>query len=143
MDSSRSGLLSTLIMTVPLIVVPAIALLRPAGPNQGLSTNQLEASDTDDFFNEEFGGFGTDDFDNDRLKPDISQAPEGSEDYSELFAESNKAGSASSASGLASAGASGFADPFAVSEPSPQESSPPETDQQLNSEERGLGDRQG
>jgi hypothetical protein len=45
MDSSRSGLLSTLLMTLPLIVVPAIALLRPPGPVSGVSTTPLDASD--------------------------------------------------------------------------------------------------
>ena len=45
MDSSRSGLLSTLLMTLPLIVVPAIALLRPPGQLPGVSTTSLDASD--------------------------------------------------------------------------------------------------
>ena len=45
MDSSRSGLLSTLLMTLPLIVVPAIALLRPPGQAPGVSTSRLDASD--------------------------------------------------------------------------------------------------
>ena len=55
MDSSRSGLLSTLLMTLPLIVVPAVALLRPPG-QVGVSTVDLEASDgsTDDSL---FDGF--------------------------------------------------------------------------------------
>jgi len=44
MDSSRSGLLSTLLMTLPLIVVPAVALLRPPG-QVGISTVDLEASE--------------------------------------------------------------------------------------------------
>jgi len=44
MDSSRSGLLSTLLMTLPLIVVPAIALLRPPGPTVGVSTSSLDAA---------------------------------------------------------------------------------------------------
>jgi len=44
MDSSRSGLLSTLLMTLPLIVVPAVALLRP--PGQGsVSSVELAASE--------------------------------------------------------------------------------------------------
>lgn len=43
MDSSRSGLLSTLLMTLPLIVVPAIALLRPPGQTAGVSTAPLDA----------------------------------------------------------------------------------------------------
>lgn len=44
MDSSRSGLLSTLLMTLPLIVVPAVALLRPPGPG-GVSSVDLAASE--------------------------------------------------------------------------------------------------
>ncbi len=44
MDSSRSGLLSTLLMTLPLIVVPAIALLRPPGQTVGVSTTSLDAA---------------------------------------------------------------------------------------------------
>jgi hypothetical protein len=45
MDSSRNGLLSTLLMTLPLIAVPAIALLRPPGQQPGVSTNPLEAGE--------------------------------------------------------------------------------------------------
>lgn len=48
MDSSRSGLLSTLLMTLPLIVVPAVALLRPPG-QAGISTGQLDASQDEEF----------------------------------------------------------------------------------------------
>ena len=44
MDSSRSGLLSTLLMTLPLIVVPAVALLRPPGQG-GVSSVELGASE--------------------------------------------------------------------------------------------------
>jgi hypothetical protein len=54
MDSSRSGLLSTLLMTLPLIVVPALALLRQPGQDVSVSTTRLGASETgeDDFLNE-------------------------------------------------------------------------------------------
>jgi hypothetical protein len=45
MESSRSGLLSTLLMTLPLIVVPAVALLRPPGRIASVSTTPLEAKD--------------------------------------------------------------------------------------------------
>lgn len=45
MDSSRSGLLSTLLMTLPLIVVPAIALLRPAGGPSGVSQTVARGSE--------------------------------------------------------------------------------------------------
>ena len=58
MDSSRSGLLSTLLMTLPLIVVPAVALLRPPG-QAGVSTAPLDASE-DDEFDSMFGDFDAD-----------------------------------------------------------------------------------
>lgn len=55
MDSSRSGLLSTLLMTLPLIVVPAIALLRPPGHTSGVSTVPLDAANlVDEIFPDEF-----------------------------------------------------------------------------------------
>lgn len=55
MESSRSGLLSTLLMTLPLIVVPAIALLRPPGQVGSVSTSPLEASnDPEEELLEEF-----------------------------------------------------------------------------------------
>ena len=46
MDSSRSGLLSTLLMTLPLIVVPAIALLRPAGGQVGVAQTAAQGSES-------------------------------------------------------------------------------------------------
>jgi hypothetical protein len=46
MDSTRSGLLSTLLMTLPLIVVPALALLRPPNAPSSVSTQNL-AADTE------------------------------------------------------------------------------------------------
>jgi hypothetical protein len=58
MDSSRSGLLSTLLMTLPLIVVPAVALLRPPG-QPGVSTATLDASEADDV-DAMFDGFDAD-----------------------------------------------------------------------------------
>ena len=59
MDSSRGGALSTLILMLPLIVVPALVVLRPSDRNSGLSSYDLAASDTnsDDFLSD------TDDFD--------------------------------------------------------------------------------
>ena len=60
MDSSRNSLLSTLLMTLPLIVVPLIAMLRPPGPTGGISTAPMAASETpwlndfDGLFQEEF-----------------------------------------------------------------------------------------
>lgn len=49
MDSSRNSLLSTLLMTLPLIVVPAIALLRPPG-NAGMASVPLAAAPEEDSF---------------------------------------------------------------------------------------------
>lgn len=46
MDSSRSGLLSTLLMTLPLIIVPAMALLRPPNPSASVSSQNLAADDS-------------------------------------------------------------------------------------------------
>lgn len=72
MDSSRSGLLSTLLMTLPLIVVPAVALLRPPG-QVGVVTTDLAASDADE--NDAlFEGFP-------EFDPD--HAPPSSDDHSE------------------------------------------------------------
>ena len=48
MDSSRSGLLSTLLMTLPLIIVPAMALLRPPNPSGSVSSQNLAADDSPD-----------------------------------------------------------------------------------------------
>lgn len=61
MDSSRSGLLSTLLMTLPLIVVPAVALLRPPGQT-GVSTASLDAAEVDDVDSmfDDFDGFDAD-----------------------------------------------------------------------------------
>ena len=48
MDSSRSGLLSTLLMTLPLIIVPSIALLRPAGGPAGVAQTVAQGAQTPD-----------------------------------------------------------------------------------------------
>jgi hypothetical protein len=45
MDSSRSGFLSTLLMTLPLIIVPALALLRPPHPSASVSSRNLAADE--------------------------------------------------------------------------------------------------
>jgi hypothetical protein len=59
MESSRSSLLSTLLMTLPLIVVPAIALLRPPGQSAGISTSALDADENPaDSFMDEFEDLG-------------------------------------------------------------------------------------
>lgn len=49
MDSSRSGLLSTFLMTLPLIIVPAIALLRPPGQTSGISDTVAKSAEADEF----------------------------------------------------------------------------------------------
>lgn len=82
MDSSRSGLLSTLIMTVPLIVVPAIALLRPPVPHPGLSTSDLEASADEDFFSG-FDGIGAPSFDDPAMPHQKPADSDGAADFSE------------------------------------------------------------
>lgn len=90
MDSSRSGLLSTLIMTVPLIVVPAIALLRPAVPSSGVSTTALDAAaeSPDDLFSE-FDEFGADSLSNAPLAAQKSPDGAGADDYSGWFDNEN------------------------------------------------------
>ena len=75
MDSSRSGLLSTLLMTLPLIVVPAVALLRPPG-QVGVATTDLAASDADE--NDAlFEGFP--EFDPDHAPPSSDDHPKHSD----------------------------------------------------------------
>jgi hypothetical protein len=49
MDSSRSGLLSTFLMTLPLIIVPAIALLRPPGQTSGISDTVAQSAEAEEF----------------------------------------------------------------------------------------------
>lgn len=44
MESNRGGPLSTFIMTLPMIVVPAIAMLKPADNGAGLISGMLSAS---------------------------------------------------------------------------------------------------
>lgn len=60
MDSSRGGPLTTLIMMLPLIVVPAIAMLRPLDLQNGLTSGPLSASQEDEDF-AELSEFGFDD----------------------------------------------------------------------------------
>jgi len=74
MDSSRSGLLSTILMTLPLIVVPAVALLRPPG-QAGIAGVDVAASEDDsglhDAFFDELDGFDADSSDASRVdRPD-------------------------------------------------------------------------
>jgi hypothetical protein len=68
MESSRNSLLSTILMTLPLIVVPALALLRPPGPSVGLSTSPALASE--ELLDEDFWLVNEDKFAN------ASSAPE-------------------------------------------------------------------
>jgi hypothetical protein len=59
MDSSRSGLLSTFLMTLPLIIVPAIALLRPPGQTSGISDTVAKSAEAEEFgFPSEFSEGG-------------------------------------------------------------------------------------
>ena len=61
MDSSRGGALSTLILMLPLVVVPALVVLRPSDRNSGVSSYDLAASDSDTNSNNFLSD--TDDFD--------------------------------------------------------------------------------
>ncbi len=96
MESSRSGLLSTLLMTLPLIVVPAIALLRPPGQPASVSTTSLEATDSsEDELLEEFDLVESD------SEPGKSRDPQESDnhgdEFEELFAEPPSEGAPNSA----------------------------------------------
>ncbi len=96
MESSRGGMLSTLIMTIPLIVVPAIALLRPPAPNGTSVTGSVEAGtemddfglgELDDDFEEEVGSTDSDSPDNSDRG---SKKPRGSRsrnEFDDLFPE--------------------------------------------------------
>lgn len=86
MESSRSGLFSTLLMTLPLIVVPAIALLRPPGQTASVSTTPLEA--TDDSEDELFEKFDLVESDSKPRKNRASRESDSATDeFEELFAE--------------------------------------------------------
>ena len=87
MESSRSGLLSTLLMTLPLIVVPAFALLRPPGQMPSVSTTPLEA--TDDSAEELLDEFDIVESESEPRKTRADRETDGaSEEFDELFAES-------------------------------------------------------
>lgn len=45
MESQRSGILSTFIMTIPLVIVPALAIFRPPVPTSGFASTDLGAAD--------------------------------------------------------------------------------------------------
>ena len=49
MDSSRGGPLSTLLLMLPLIVVPALMVLRPSEPDSGFAGGDVAAREEDDF----------------------------------------------------------------------------------------------
>ena len=73
MDSSRSGLLSTLLMTLPLIIVPSIALLRPAGGPAGVAQTVAQGAQTpDDSPDDFFDGLDTSLDDAPEFRPDGS-----------------------------------------------------------------------
>ncbi|MCA9034160.1 MAG: hypothetical protein KDA91_03465 [Planctomycetaceae bacterium] len=102
---SKSGLLSTVVMMVPLIVVPAIALLRPAIPGNGISTAPLGAATEDDFFNEDFGEFAASDS---GKQSDDSQFPlstTGPDDFSDWFGQEKSVSRGESVSGRPAPGA--------------------------------------
>ncbi|MEO2014326.1 MAG: hypothetical protein ABGZ53_08115 [Fuerstiella sp.] len=68
MESSRGGPLTTFIMMLPLIVVPAIAMLRPSSPEGGLLSSLLSAGSGESSLSEstgdepDFNGFSESDF---------------------------------------------------------------------------------
>jgi hypothetical protein len=87
MESSRSGLLSTLLMTLPLIVVPAIALLRPPGQIASVSTTPLEA--TDDSAEELLDEFDIVESESENRRTRAGRKADGaSDEFDELFTES-------------------------------------------------------
>jgi hypothetical protein len=90
MDSSRGGLLSTLLMTLPLIVVPAVALLRQPGMMPGVSQTPLDASDTDESLGDAVVDdiFGPDDFSPpSKPRPRSSDSEPADDDMDSLFTE--------------------------------------------------------
>jgi hypothetical protein len=96
MESSRSGLLSTLLMTLPLIVVPAMALLRPPGRMPSVSTTPLEA--TDGSAEELLDEFDIVESESEPRKTRPDRETDGaSEEFDELFEESPSAGNSRSA----------------------------------------------
>ena len=99
MESSRGGPLTTFIMMLPLIVVPTIAMLRPAGSDGSLLSNLLSAapeSETpattpDDVADAVFSELSDDDFSE---APDFAPDFAGSDDEfadleNQLFAEAS------------------------------------------------------
>jgi len=68
MESSRGGPLTTFIMMLPLIVVPAIAMLRPSAPGESLLSSLLSAGSSDSSAPDspaddaDIGGFSESDF---------------------------------------------------------------------------------
>lgn len=52
MESSRSGLLSTVIMTVPLVIVPALAMFRQPTQSASVATSDLSAGSEAEFLSE-------------------------------------------------------------------------------------------
>jgi hypothetical protein len=89
MDSSRTGLLSTLLMTLPLIVVPAVALLRQPGGVPGISTSSLDAAVTsaDDDFGDLAGLFDEEPSDAEPDQSNPSASTRNAQDVDGLFQE--------------------------------------------------------
>ena len=110
MESPRSSLLSTLVMTLPLVVVPAIALLRPPLPDSGASTTALSAGEDDDFFSQ------LDVFEETYTTPSegTPSTDEAEDEFDEWFEEEDPPGSnpPSADSSVAPVQAPGDADPF-------------------------------
>lgn len=94
MDSSRGGPLSTLILFLPLVVVPAVAILRPAERDSGLVGDDLTASEDaflsepDDFFRDLDGETADREHEEDRLMAGDMPFAEG--DFRERLTDSGE-----------------------------------------------------
>lgn len=134
MDSSRNGLLSTLLMTLPLIVVPAIALLRPPGQGAGVSTSPLDASDSsDDDFLSDLTDLET--ALNDPQKDKAKQSSEDTSEFDGLFEEAGEEASDANRTqndernqGAAPARPHGESNPFVPFEPDDRDGTPSDPD---------------
>lgn len=92
MESSRGGPLTTFIMMLPLIVVPSIAMLKPAGENGSILSGLLsaassegESQEADDSGGDVFSEF----LESDPVAEDSEPTDGGFSELDELFAEAS------------------------------------------------------
>lgn len=83
MDSSRGGPLSTLILMLPLIVVPALVVMRPSEQDSGFSSDDLAAG-VDDVFAPDSDSMGSMFGDNADRSSDDAPQPAGEFDLREM-----------------------------------------------------------